>query len=264
MRGKINNTFHNYLKKPWLKAFICFLGVLFIIFIWWLSSYLINNSVYPGPGKVFSVFFALFIESKTWLAIGESLLRLIISFMISFAIGGLLGILSGYFEAVRLFLKPLVVLLKTIPTAAVILLLIVLLKPNYTLIIVPFLVMFPIIYESFVTGIKEIPLDIINALKVDGGDKKSNSLIRVIIPQASPYILLAMVETLGLGLKSSVMAEILVGSSRSNGIGIAIREAYAYGYTDILLAWALYAIALIGIVDIALYFLQRHFNKDHY
>lgn len=239
------------------------LGVILLFFLWWIIAAIINSTLFPSPIQVFPAFFSYLGKGYTYQAIGGTFLRLLISFLISLFFGALLGILSGYFYRLEAILKPLIVFLRTLPTAAVVLILIVLLKPVWTPIIVSSLMMFPLFYQAFLDGVKNINKDLSEEMKMDGVNPK-NSFFKVYIPVISPYILLAMIQSLGLGMKVSIMAEILAGSNSVAGLGRLIQVQYLDANATNVMALSLIAIFIIVIIDIAFHFIKKGFkNKNH-
>jgi NitT/TauT family transport system permease protein len=235
------------------------LGIGFVFLLWWLTSLIVKASVlptFPGPEDAIPLFFSLFGEASTWLAVGGTLLRLIISFAIAFLIGSLLGVIAGVYKGFANFMRPLVITLRTLPTAAVILILIVLLRPIYAPIIIVFLIIFPISYESMATGIKNVSREVREAAKIDGASRLQ-SIIRIKIPLSMPYVLLGIVSSLGLGMKISIMSEIIAGSNRIAGLGRLIHLAYIEADMTRIVAISIFAIILIGLIDLGMYLAKK-------
>lgn len=249
------------LSKTWRNVLLTLLGICFVFVLWWLLSFLINSSLFPGPLRTFEELGALLAKGSTYLAVGGTLLRLLTAFLVSFVAAFLLGIVSGLHKWVKTFLNPLIIVLRTIPTAALILVMVCILIPENALLIVVFLVMFPIIYESVVTGMENIDESIMMALRIDSKPNGFNSVFRVMIPMSRPYIILGVIQSIGLGMKVSIMAEVLVGNPRIPGLGIIIHEGYQYAYMPQVFAISILAIALIGIIDFGLRLAKKSFNK---
>ena len=240
------------------------LGIGFVFLLWWLTSLVIKATLlrtFPGPEDAVPLFFELFVMSSTWLAVGGTLLRLIISFAMAFVFGSLIGVIAGTNKAFRSFMKPLIITLRTLPTAAVILILIVLLQPTFAPIIIVFLIIFPIAYESMVTGLRNVNKEVKEAAKIDGANRLQ-AISRIYVPLSTPYILLGVVSSLGLGMKISIMAEIIAGSNRITGLGRLIHLAYIEADMTRIVSISLFASILIGLIDLAMYFAKRKL-KNH-
>lgn len=254
-------TLHDLTNNKWYKFILLLVGISLVFLIWYIISIAISNPLFPGPQVVIPVFFKKTLVLSTYEAIFYTLLRLILSFSISFVIAFIFGILGGLFKTINLILKPIVTVLRTIPTAALILILIVLLKPTNALIIIVFLIMFPILYDAIATGLINVDENIKKALRIDSGLHNPKAIFKVMLPCSFPYILLGIVQTIGLGMKVSLMAEILVGNNSIPGLGILIKMSYQYAYMDEVFAYSIFAIILIGIIDIILSIAKKKINN---
>lgn len=232
------------------------LGVVGVFLVWYLISLILNTTLFPSPIVVVPEFCHLFTLADTYASIGGTLLRLVISLAISLLVGTAFGVLGGVFERFRAFFKPFVTVFKTIPTAAVVFILIVLIKPLFTPVVVTFLITFPIIYESVVTGFTSVDENVVDAMKVDGASK-FKSIFRVYLPLSKNYILLGLIQIVGLGMKVSIMAEILAGSDSVSGLGRQIYYGSLTGDVKLILAYSMIAILIIGLSDVGLHIAKK-------
>ena len=122
--------------------------------------------------------------------------------------------------------------------------------------------MFPILYEAVVSGVKNIDKTLLDALKLDSGERTGNALTKVVIPMAWPYILLGIVQSLGLGMKVSIMSEVLCGDDRIPGLGRMINQAYQETNVPVIFAITVISIVLIAILDLLLSFLKKKFKTN--
>lgn len=244
------------LYKRFKMPFWTIIGTLGVFLIWYLISLIANTTLLPGPNLVLPQFCIYLTKLETYQAIGLTLLRLLISSLFSGVFGLILGIFAGLFPSFRAFLKPFITVFKTIPTAAVIFVIIALVKPAFGPIIIVFLITFPIMYESVVSGFLSVDQTLIDAAKVDGANK-FKTVFKIYLPLSTNYIVLGLVSSIGLGMKVSIMSEILAGSSSSLGLGKLIRDAQLIVDMQSILAYSLMAIIIIGIIDIAIYFAKR-------
>ena len=162
------------------KWYLTILGIGFVFLLWVLISLGISSSLFPNPGIVIPDLCFIVSQRDTWAAIGGTMLRLLIGFVISFISAIILGYFGGRYEGFYKFLSPLVTTLRTLPTAAIIYVLIVLTKPMYALVIILTLLMFPILYEAVANGVKHVNKNAVEAMKLDTGYTFS-SVRRIII-----------------------------------------------------------------------------------
>jgi len=257
-------------KSHLIKIICGILGFFFLLFIWWLVSYLLHqndNRLLPYPHEVFQklgeILFAPSYAQTTWEAMGWSLLRLVIGFVISFLFGGVLGTLGGLYPKFASFMGPYISFSKTMPTAAFVLILVGIfysyrgLAPYIPCFLV-FMVAFPVIYEAFKSGIQNESKDTQDALDLDCGRRSWSAIREVLLPDAQNYIALALVQSLGLSMKVSVMSEILTNSSDSRGgLGGLIQNASLWGGMQEVLAYSLLAVLIILAIDIPLFLLKK-------
>lgn len=247
-------------KTPYIYLYTL-LGVFLFVLIWQILSMCLNTSLFPNPIDTFLRMFTLFKESSTWIALGSTLCRLIISFLITFAIALLFGMIGGFFHSFYCIFKPFIMVFRTIPTAAIIFLLIVLFRPYNSLFILNFLLLFPILYESIVSGIKNIDNSIFMSLKIECKIYSPKSIFYVILPMASPYIGLGIIQSLGLGMKISIMSEVLCGTNSIKGLGRLIYLANQESNMLDMLALSLIAIIFICLLDILLNIFKKIIKK---
>ena len=246
--------------KTLKRIIISVSGIVFFFLVWFIVATCINSTLFPTPFVAFAQMFNLLGKSSTWLAIGGTFLRLLIAFGISLILALIFGILAGLIKGFKRFFSPFVTVFRTIPTAALIFILIVLVKSTVSLVIIDFLLMFPILYEAVVTGIRNIDKTVIDALEVDQGKTNKLAIFKVLIPMSGPYIILGMIQSLGLGMKVSIMSEVLVGDTSVPGLGRMLRVASSEADMPTIFAIAIISIVLISLLDILVKTLKKKFS----
>ena len=95
-------------------------GVFFVFVVWFLISISqgSGNLVFPNPIETIKQTGVLLSKPTIYIALGWTLLRTFIGFSIAFIFALIIGVLAGSFKKVQLFLKPLMIVLKSAPTAA--------------------------------------------------------------------------------------------------------------------------------------------------
>lgn len=249
-------------KSKYIHYLYTIIGIVLVVLVWWLLALIIDKTLFPAPNIAFQTMFELLGEGYTWKAIGGTLYRLIIAFLMSFVAALIFGVFGGISKIFRTIFNPFVVVLRTIPTAAVIFVLIILLKPTNALYIIDFLLMFPILYEAVSTGVKNIDKTIIDAMRLDSGKRDIKAITSVIVPMAWPYIILGIIQSLGLGMKVSIMSEVLCGDNTIPGLGRMISTAYQETNVPVIFAVTIIAILLIAVLDIALKLLKRKYKTN--
>lgn len=224
-------------------------GIFFVFVLWFFISLSqgSGNLVFPNPIETLKQTGQLLSKSTIYIALGWTLLRTFIGFAIAFVSALIIGILSGTFKKIQLFLKPLMVVLKSAPTAAFVFLFLILSGSRYAPIYIVILLAFPILYESVVGGLNSIPDDINDALKVDSG-QFFYPLFKVKIPLSFRFIAVGLASSFALSFKTSIMAEIITGDT-NYGLGSMIN---AYRNSEPANLTPIFAITLIAIIIILL------------
>ena len=220
------------------------LGIIFVFALWFIFSFMVGsgNLYFPSPTETFTEIGRLLGKSYTYRSLLWTLIRTLIGFGTSFVCAMVFGVLAGNFYKLSVFLKPLVTVLKSIPTAALVFLFLVLSGSKNAPIYIVFLLSFPILYEAFIGGIRSIPDEINDALKIDS--KKIHGVLKVKIPLAAPYVIVGLASSFALSIKTEVMAEIITGST-DEGLGCMIS---LYRNSDPTNMTPIFAIAVIILV----------------
>lgn len=240
------------MKKSTLSNIILYgIGILLFLLIWEIVSITIGQNSYllPGPIQTLKYSFKLLQSEYTYQCIMMSLIRMIEGFFISFVLAFVVGVVAGNVETIKRILQPTMVVLRTIPTACLIYLFIVLAGFKDAPIYLVTLVSFPILYEGVTVGIASLSSDLKDALKISQANFIEENL-RVRIPLAKSYILTSIISSFSLSFKIEIMAEVITGGSNP-GLGNVIQGVRAYNPTNLLpvFSYSLIAIVLMLFID---------------
>ena len=233
------------------KNFIFIAGLIILATLWQVFALAVDERtmVFPGPVESFSYAFRLLGKSYTYRCIFSTMVRMLEGFILSLIIGLIFGVITGNYPVFGDLIDPTITALRAVPTASLVYLFIVLAgfrkAPMYLVI----LISFPIIYEGVKQGIRNIPVSVINATKVDGASFLRNNL-RIKLPLAFPYIVTAMASSFSLCFKIEIMAEVITGAS-TPGLGSAILGARSSDPTNMvpIFGYSLIAVGLMLGID---------------
>ena len=131
------------------------LSIAFWVLIWWAMSVIINEKLFlPSPYSVLKALISLFPEKEFWTSIAFSTSRVVLSYFVSFIVAALLGVFGGLSERIEILLSPIVKAMRSIPVASIVILVLLWVKSRNLSTVVSFLVVFPILYESVLSGVK--------------------------------------------------------------------------------------------------------------
>jgi len=237
----------NSIDNKWNKLFFG-LGICFIFIFWLVLSLIVNNEyAMPRIDSASGALANLLKTKSTYLILGRTILKIALTIIIALVTSIILVGLSTLSKKFRAFISPIIALLKTIPVVVVILLFLFLFTRNTTPIFVALLVIMPIMYEALLNGINNIDESIINETKMIS---KTNMFIlrKVYIPLTKPYIMLSILQSVGLGLKAMVMAELI--AQTKNSIGYEMGEYRSFLDMEYIFAWGILMISIVIIVEI--------------
>ncbi|MGI6710242.1 MAG: ABC transporter permease [Bacilli bacterium] len=237
-----------------------FIGILIIFLAWFIGSIVIQNELaLPKISSTFESLINLLKNKETYLIILNTIFRLIITIIITYLIAFVLVLLSSISIKIEQLIKPLVALMKTLPVAAIIIVLLVSVGRNNSPYFITGLVVLPLMYETTFIGIKSINKGITEEIKMDSN---VNWLVvsKVFIPMTMPYILAGTIQSLGLGLKVMVMSEFITQPNLT--IGAKMSEERVYQNLDNIFAWTIILVVFIFLVE---YFLKKiKLNENTY
>ena len=244
------------------NPFLYTAGIVFVFLVWLLITLTqggINSLVFPSPFATFAKTGELFSNEYIYRCILGTVGRTAQGFLVSFALALVLGSLVGSFKSFQTFLKPLMLVLKSAPTAIFVFLFLVISGTSMTPVWIVSFLAFPILYESVVAGFNAVPEQSLWAAHIDGSPRVK-TILRIQLPLSIPYIALGVLTSFALSFKTSIMAEIISGLTKP-GLGTAIRVYRADNPVDLtpIFAVALIAITIVLLVDLATYFVRKRF-----
>ncbi len=231
MRGRV---------VAWTQSVIPFIG---LILAWWIltTTYAIPRALFPRPSEVWEIFVQSVADGSLIWNLGISLARL----LISFALGGILGILLGFgmglFAGLGRFLRPLINFFNSI--SGITWLPLIMLWLGLGERVIGFVILNAVVFVvalNTMVGVQVVPRVYENALYTLGGTRWH--VIRdVLIPGALPHMLAGLRVALGMGWRALIAGEIVASSS---GIGYQIYLGSSYFKQDLVVM----GILMVGLM----------------
>lgn len=223
------------------------ISIIALLVIWTIFAYIVNSPIkIPSPYLTFTEFIRIITDDKFVLQVANTMYRVLVSYLLAFSLGIGLGILGGYSKAIYYLLNPIMLLLKSMPTMAVILLSLIWLGREISPILVCFLIAFPIIYIATVNAIRNIDKNLLDMAYIY---KFSNKKIlkHLYIPSIHSSLVSIAPTSFSLALKVCIAAEVL--SQPKYAIGTSFQMEKVALNTAGVLAWAFVAIILAGLFE---------------
>ena len=235
------------------------LVALFWLGVWQASSMLVGKPVlFASPLDTLRALWALLPTAEFWHAVLSSLYRVAIGFFLALVLGFLTGCLAFRFSVLRALLSPLLMLMKTVPVASFIILILVWFGADTLTVIVSLLIVFPQIYFAALAGLEHTDrelLEIAHVFRVPG----RKVAWQVYRPALMPYLLSACASGLGMGWKAGIAAEVI--GTPLHSIGEQLYLSKIYLATAELFAWTLTVILLSTVFEKAVLFLLRRVGR---
>jgi sulfonate transport system permease protein len=229
-----------------MKKLKGFLLPLLLIFTWMIVSklHLFSSYIIPSPKTILITTIQLLKSGKLIRNLFVSLNRVMIGFVITFFIAFPLAIFLGRCKKALPYVEPFLEFMRHIPPIATIPLLILWLGigESSKIVIIILATFFPIFSNTLtgVTNYDEKLLEVGQVFHLSNWDK----FIKIIFPQALPYILTGIQLGLGYSWRALMGAELVAASS---GIGYMIIDAEQLSRPDIVIVGIL-SIGILGYV----------------
>ena len=210
--------------------------------VWVIAYYIVRNDyVLPSFWETLRETGRLLGEASFWRAFGNTFLRTLWAFLVSLALGVGAAIPAHLVGGVRASSAPLTSALRTVPTMAVVLMLLLWTTPAVAPVIVSALVLFPAAYAAALAALDEVGEEygeLTRAFRVSAGRK----IVKMYLPLAAPPLLKQAGSIFSLGLKVVISGEVMASTYRS--LGGMMQEAQTFLAMPRLMALTLITVLL--------------------
>ncbi|MBN1413276.1 MAG: ATP-binding cassette domain-containing protein [Spirochaetales bacterium] len=222
------------------------LGLLLVLLLWYGISLIAGSYSIPFPHETLIDSIALLSDPFNWVQILLTLFRTLAGFTFALAAGLILGLMMGLKKKNEDYLRPFVLFFQGIPPLLwVIPLILILGIGHFAPVLVIALVCFPLISVNITEGVKSLPANLDQMLKVFAGGFTPR-LRELILPHLKPFLASSVKLGIVLGLKTSVVGEYF---GANDGIGFRIQAAFQTLRVRNLFSWGMILILLILLFD---------------
>ena len=214
-----------------------------------LAMYIDSPIVIVTPLKTFRALLTLVREPYFIGSVSFTLLRVLLGFGLGLVIGMLLGTAASLNHRIETLLWPYTMIARSVPVAALVVICLIWLSGRNLSVLIVFLVVFPVIYQNVLTGlrVREPSLE-------EMADVFHMSVLRrlryIRLPVAAPYLVSACRVTAGMAWKAAAAAEVI--GTPAGSIGRQLYLAKTYLATDDLLAWTIVIIVMGSLTEKAI------------
>jgi NitT/TauT family transport system permease protein len=237
-------------RKTVLNTLFSTASIAFIFLVWQIYAISVNNPILmPDPFMVIKRFIELLQEQETYRILFTSLSRLLLSLLLATGLGMFFGLFSAINDQVEAFFKPIIVAIRTLPVISIIVVILIIFGNVITLYIISLLLLFPIIYQAELDGIRNIDSLLIDVLKLETNDINKDVVKHVYFPLSIPFLRTALIDAVGLGFKVLVVAEYIAQTQTSIGREIYMSKVNL-DFTSVF-AWTLMLLVFVLVIEIA-------------
>ena len=251
------------MKRIINKYTLTILGIGLFFLIWYLIFILAgsNIDIFPDPISTIKEAFSYFGRPYIYKCIWGSFYRMLIGFSAASVLGIAVGMVVGNFIKIKYVFNPTIIALRSIPTAALVFLLLVLVGFKNASMYIVMVIVFPMVYEATVSGYQNIDKYVLDAMRVDSGNGFVNNF-KIKLPLSFPYIAVGLTTSFALSFKIEIMAEVITSSSKTYGLGRAIAVAFANQSNGLVstFAYAFIAILVMMIVSLLIWIIKNIFH----
>lgn len=219
-----------------------FLSIFFFLIIWeGVALYIDNSLLFPRVSEIFLSLKNLVASGDFILILWNTLSRFFISIVFSLILAIIFSVASYRYEVISFLLFPFIIFLRAVPTIAIIIVVLIWSSVERVPIVVGMLILFPILYESILGGIKNVDKNLLKMSKIFKVPTKR--VVRdIYIPSIYYSISSNIPSYMGLTFKVIIAGEVLSQESLSIGGEIFINKIYLESSN--IFAWIIVVIVL--------------------
>lgn len=216
--------------------------IAFWLVVWQLAAVCVDNDILlAGPAGVCARIWQELGRVEFYASIAGSLVRIVAGFLLGMILGAAAGACAFFWHIIKRFLEPLIMVMKSVPVAAFVILVLIWSGSKNLAVPISFLVVFPYFYIQTLTGLAETDEAQLAFARVCGM-RKVNRFLYGYRPALMPYVLGAARVTIGMSFKSGIAAEVI--GIPEYAIGTRLYMSKVYLDTEGVLAWTVVIVLL--------------------
>ena len=226
---------------------------LFWLGVWQAASMLVAKPfLFASPLGTAKALLALLPTEDYWASVLGSFGRIALGFFLALGLGLLIGVAAFRFAFLRALLSPLLTMVKTVPVASFIILILVWFGSAKLAVIVALLIVFPQVYFAALSGFGSAEPELLELARVYRVSKGRQTR-QIYLPALMPYLRGTCAAALGMSWKAGVAAEVI--GTPLHSIGEQMYLSKIYMDTAELFAWTVTVILMSTLFERAVLWL---------
>ena len=236
--GRLQMYIKNSMSRNRMLSIIKKAGIIGIwLVIWQIASSVTGLAfLLPGPVTVFLALGKALCTRAFYRVVFHSFIKISAGFLAALLAGLVLGSIAAVKKGVQSFLEPLVLLMRALPVAAFIIVMLIWFGSQNAAVTIGFMVVFPMVYQAVLEGVCAADTKLLEMAAVF--ELSPVKKVRYIyVPQIMPFLNAAVKTAAGMCWKAGVSAEVI--GLVKNSIGEELYYAKLYLMMPELFAWSI-------------------------
>lgn len=226
-------------------------AVVFAAYIWVTNLPDNNPALLPPISDIVASFFSNINSGNLFTALGASLFRIVMGFVIGTTLALALGCLIGWYKTIEYLFDPLIEAVRPIPPLAYIPIIIIWFGiEEFSRVLIITIACFMVCVVNVIAGMKNVPQVYVDAASTMGASRWQ-VFRTVAIPAATPFIITGYRIALAAAWTTLVASELLAAQ---NGLGFLLQEGRRYFLTDQVMM-------IIIIIGVCAFTMDRMFRR---
>ena len=217
-------------------------ALLFWMAVWFLAAKLMDNPLLlPDPLQVLRCLGNLMLTASFWQTVAITIGRILLGILSAVLLGCVLAVVTASGRLLEVLIAPAMTAMQATPVASFTILVLIWIDRDYVPVLICGMMVLPVVYNSVSTGIRVTDPQLLEMAKVYRLSR-FQILRRIYVPSVLPFFQTACINSVGLGWKAGIAAEVLTVPKHS--IGRMIADSKLYLMTEELFASTLVVIGL--------------------
>ena len=219
----------------------------FWLLVWQLAAMAVSNTILlVGPLETAAALLRMAGTAEFWASVAGSMLRIVGGLLTGTAAGILLASVSFASPRAELVLSPFVAVMKAVPVASFVILILIWAGNGMLSFFVTSMVVFPVLYVNTLNGLRSTDTKLLEVARVFR--MRPSARVRYLyIPQLVPFLKAGLALAAGMSFKSGVAAEVIGQPLLS--IGNGLYRAKIWLETADVFAWTAVVIFISWLIE---------------